>query len=97
VPVYFVQAVNGGPIKIGFTSHYDPTRRLRQLQLFSAEELRLIGLIRAQTRDEGSGLRTGRERALEQSLHRRFAAQRIRGEWFEPSDALLAMVAENPL
>jgi hypothetical protein len=31
----------------------------------------------------------------ESDLHARFAADRLHGEWFRPSDAILAFIREN--
>jgi hypothetical protein len=68
--VYFIQAVNGGPIKIG--TAIDPKKRLASLQLSCPFRLKILAT------------RPGGER-LERSLHRRFAAYRLHGEWFEPN------------
>jgi len=67
MPVYLVQAGEGGPVKIGVAS--DVAARLGDLQTAHYEELRLVRCI-----DGG--------RAHEQWLHRRFDHLRIRGEWF---------------
>lgn len=77
--VYFIQAVNGGPIKIGIA--VDVESRLETFQCGSPVPLRIVGVIR------GAGIST------EQRLHRRFAAHRLHGEWFEPAAALLDFIA----
>src|SRR5437660_918416 len=76
---YFIQAGNSGPIKIGWTSG-DPIRRLMIFQVGNAEELRLIGRMAGVLDDEGE-------------LHARFKRERLRGEWFSPTPALLEFIA----
>lgn len=65
--VYMIQAVDGGPVKIGLASL--PTHRLSALQTSSAAKLKLLRLL------DGGG-------DAEYDLHNRFAHLRIRGEWF---------------
>ena len=65
--VYLIQAVDGGPIKIGFAA--DPAARLRELQVGHPERLRVLVTLA----DDGG---------LERQLHRRFARLRLRGELF---------------
>lgn len=74
--VYFIEAEESGLIKIGRAAN--PIRRLAAMQTGSAEPLRLARTIR-----------TDDDKHLERELHRRFAADRVRGEWFDPSDDLL--------
>ena len=76
--VYFAQSETGGPIKIGWTTH--PEVRLARLQVGNPERLVLIALILV------------RERAIEPALHKKFAAHRIRGEWFHPHPDVLEVV-----
>ncbi len=80
--VYFVQAGEGGPIKIGVASNV--RERLQTLQTGSAVVLRLLGVAYDATAPE------------EAALHERFAAHRIRGEWFRPAADLLEHVAALP-
>lgn len=75
--VYFMRAASGA-IKIGTT--YNPKSRLRSIRSCTPEPVELL------TDFEG-----GFER--ESYLHGVFAAERIRGEWFAPSERLLALVA----
>jgi hypothetical protein len=72
--VYMIQTGDDGPVKIGLTR--DVRRRLETLQISSPTRLRLLALF------EGS-------RELECELHRRFAAARIKGEWFKPIPELI--------
>ena len=71
--VYFIQAENGGPIKIGHSSV--PSMRLDALQTGCPEPLRL--------RLEVPGTR-----ADEADLHALFRDLRQHGEWFEPANTL---------
>jgi len=75
--VYFIQAEKG-PIKIG--SAADPEIRLAQLQVSNHETLTLLGACAG-----------GFDREWE--LHDELQADRIRGEWYRPSEAVLAAVA----
>jgi hypothetical protein len=76
--VYFIQAGDTGPIKIGHTTT-GVDSRLASLQTGSPVLLRCIATTSGSVRDE-------------QSLHARFQAARLHGEWFAPSDALLAYI-----
>ena len=76
--MYFVQAGDGGNVKIGFSTDVD--RRLQDLSCGSAgERLRLIGL--------AEGVTVGYER----DIHKRLAAWRVHREWFSPSSEVLAI------
>jgi len=75
--IYFIQAVNGGPIKIGVTQNIH--KRLDSLQTASPYQLRVLALIRGGQR-------------LEQEYHRHFHMYRLSGEWFEPAQPILAEV-----
>lgn len=65
---YFIRCTATGLIKIGHTTG-SVESRFAALQTGSASELVLVGTVPG-----------GRE--VEQELHRRFAADRVRGEWF---------------
>jgi Meiotically up-regulated gene 113 len=65
--VYFVQAGDGGPVKIGFAE--DVTGRILELQAGNHLPLIVRRIV------PGS-------RLVEAWLHRRFSVSRIRGEWF---------------
>lgn len=75
--VYFVQGVNGGPIKIG--TAIDVAHRLSGLQNGSHVRLKVLA-----TMDGGF--------SEERALHRRFAAHHVTGEWFEPAAPVLAFI-----
>jgi len=77
--VYYVQRSSDGLIKIGFTTNL--TNRLRTL-------VREFGPLVVLGHHQG-------HRGIERSMHKRFAADRVEGEWFTPSDALLAHVTET--
>lgn len=73
--VYYIQQRRqGGLIKIGFTK--DVNRRLATLETASSIGLRLL-LVRPGTQRE------------QLSLHKRFARDRVKGEWFKPSPYIL--------
>ena len=77
MPVYFIQAGDGGPIKIGFAK--DVKRRLTKMQADNHERLRLRVVL------EG-------DREEETRLHRQFYRCRLFGEWFHPSTNLLQYI-----
>jgi len=82
--VYFIQAGDGGPIKIGVTT--DVQDRLSTLQIGSA--LPLVLLL-----EVWGGIEQ------ERGYHETFAEHRMRGEWFAPHEDLLAFIEhlkENP-
>jgi hypothetical protein len=72
--VYFIQAVDGGLIKIGISD--DVKHRLRGMQSNCPLELRLVATI-----PKGGA-------SLEYELHETFKVDWVHGEWFKPSLAL---------
>lgn len=77
--VYFIQASKTGHIKIGYSR--SPQQRLAALQIANPEGLELLGSIHGDER-------------LEAILHAEFADARVSGEWFEPTDSLLAFIQD---
>jgi hypothetical protein len=82
--VYFVQAGEGGPIKIGFSNHLK--KRLENFEVCSPYELKVLYVLPGGSADEGD-------------LHRRFAMfqivlpdGRVKKEWFQPADELLQFI-----
>lgn len=78
--VYFIQAGEDGPIKIGVTA--EPGDRLRILQSGHYEELRLLCAPYCGARGD----------TIEKRLHRGLSAYHIRGEWFRPARRVLVTV-----
>jgi hypothetical protein len=76
--VYFLRGEDTGAIKIGFTKSL--SKRISNIVTASSERVTLLGSVAG---DELS----------EKSLHHEFANDRIRGEWFRPTDALMARIA----
>ena len=76
--VYFVR-VASGPIKIGVSD--DVPSRVNAIRVANHEEVTLLGAV-------AGSLQT------EDDWHARFADERIRGEWFRGSAAMLAAIAE---
>jgi hypothetical protein len=76
--IYFIQAGNNGPIKIGIAKN--PSKRLSQLQVGATEELRLLGVMNGTEQHEND-------------IHHQFAVHRVRGEWFSPTPELLTYIA----
>lgn len=77
--VYFIRSGKRRLIKIGRARN--ARTRLAQLQCASPDRLRLLGVIHV---DEAF--------RLESQLHRTFAADRVRGEWFKPSSDLMEVI-----
>lgn len=77
--IYFIQAGDGGPVKIGYAT--DVAARVRELQCGNHVRLRLLRSI------EGG-------RAAEAWFHRAYAAQRMRGEWFAFAESMLTAEPE---
>lgn len=77
--VYFIQAGEGGPIKIGFTTG-SPAARLASLQTGNPYPLKLIAAVRGAVE-------------VETELHGRFGHLRMVGEWFRPAADLTAFIA----
>lgn len=81
--VYFVQAGNNGPIKIGSSGNV--LSRLNALQTAHYEKLKIIAVF------------PNENNTLEQFMHSTFCRRRIRGEWFDISVEDIRWVAEkNP-
>jgi hypothetical protein len=78
--IYFIQAEQGGLIKIGRA--YSTLSRLREIQLMCPVRLVVLGII------EGEG------RETENELHDKFSSLRKYGEWFEPALSLLNYIQE---
>jgi hypothetical protein len=75
--IYFVQSVDGGPIKIGVSIRL--SERLKQLEKEAGRSLRVLGVIPGGRLDE-------------QTLHYRFSRLRTEGEWFNPGESLLDFI-----
>lgn len=68
--VYFIQEGKSGPIKVGYTKHFDIAKRLSVLQTGNPRKLRVAAVVRA-------------SRQTEQTLHNVFGIGRMCGEWFK--------------
>lgn len=79
--VYFIQAGERGPIKIGVASN--PYTRLDSLQTGNPYLLRLIAAFAGGYPDEAR-------------LHREFERERLESEWFRASKRVVAMAAKYP-
>ena len=76
--VYFVQAGENGPIKIGWS--LNALRRLAKMQADNHERLTILGVANV-------------GRTTEAKFHRQFARHRLRGEWFRPASEILLKAA----
>lgn len=75
--VYFIQATDGGPIKIGYSATAEGVQgRLKGMQTGNPQPLVVRRMVEAPP-------------AYERQLHHRLAEWRVRGEWFWPSEYVL--------
>jgi len=79
--VYFIQQINGGPIKIGKAN--DPLARLKILQAGNPNQLVLIGVCKASHMGE-------------KLFHKLFDKYSLGREWFEPCEELLIFLDNLP-
>lgn len=79
--IYFIEAIDLGRIKIGYTSR-DASSRLEDLRTASPCRLRLLCTV------DG-------DRARERELHDQFHLDRRKGEWFAHSAALRRFISEQ--
>ena len=75
--IYFIQMGDTGPIKIG--QSVNPMLRIEQLQTANPETLRILWVY------EG-------DQYTESQVHELFKGNRIRGEWFAPTDDLISFI-----
>lgn len=73
--VYFIRAKGTEAVKIGRAKY--PKRRVALLQVGNHMELELLGYF---------GVEAARAEQAEREMHNLFAAQKIRGEWFDNPD-----------
>lgn len=76
--IYFLQGQDSKRIKIGYTE-WDPINRLATFQTGSPEKLTLLGSKPGSMKDE-------------RTIHRKFVADCVGGEWFNPSDELMDFI-----
>src|SRR5581483_10346318 len=77
--IYFIRDVHSGLVKIGASKK--PWKRLQSLQTGAAGLLEMAVVIDGEDADE-------------HALHARFAAERVRGEWFRADGLLGAFIRE---
>lgn len=80
--VYFIQAVDGGPIKIG--KALDVHTRLSQHRRDTGKDLVVLGILDGYTE-------------LEKELHGQFSGFRVHGEWFEPAQPILDLITTQTI
>lgn len=79
--IYFIQAEQGGLIKIGYSN--DPVTRLYHLQLFCPVPLKILATIKDMPQTK------------EGWLHYELRKSRQYGEWFKPSIEVLVFIQQN--
>lgn len=85
--VYFIRARETGHIKIGISAN--PEARLARLDRAMPLSLELLAVqpVPGETRRRHA-------QAVEAGYHARFAADRVKGEWFCPSPGLLSLIEQ---
>jgi hypothetical protein len=78
--IYFIQANEGGPIKIGTSVRL--SLRIKQLAKEERRTIRVLGIMPGSYADEAA-------------LHRRFRDILDHGEWFRPEPALLNLIEQE--
>jgi len=78
--IYFIQSGDEGPIKIGIAT--DVKQRMKTIDITSPNSLRLLGIMDGDLADE-------------KRLHKKFRCDKVRGEWFKPTERLMRFVQEN--
>ncbi len=82
--VYFV-AAGDDAVKIGVSnSPRGVASRVQTMQTGNHNKLNVVGFIRASA-----------HRELESAIHRHFADERIRGEWFSISDGIMGLLRHD--
>jgi len=76
--IYFVQSIDGGPVKIGYTTQLP--KRLADLRSMNPRFLVLLASMPGTEDDE-------------RRLHERFSTTRLHGEWFKSTTDLVALIA----
>jgi hypothetical protein len=79
--IYFIQAGESGPIKIGYTEN-DIKARVRNIQSSNPTEVKLLGVMQGNQK-------------VEAGLHIQFCDYLIRGEWYQPPEQLLDYIARE--
>lgn len=81
--IYFIQAGHDGPIKIGFTEQKAGTRpRIDNLQCGNHLKLNLLSFCVG-------------GKSKEKFIHDMFSKERIRGEWFWPTESVLSFALSH--
>jgi hypothetical protein len=79
--IYFLQAGNNGPIKIGDSDAVH--ERLAELQVGCPYKLKLLFVYNGREFDEAG-------------LHKKFKHENIRGEWFRPARSIVEFRKDFP-
>lgn len=74
--IYFIQSGENGPVKIGRSAN--PCRRIQDLKRYQSDELRFLGVFFGPS-------------VMESVMHHVLSKDRLEGEWFRPSEDVLAM------
>jgi hypothetical protein len=72
--VYFFRHIGLSPVKIGYSTNESPINRFESFKTYAPYGSELLGFII-----------TKESKELETILHKRFSANRLKGEWFEIS------------
>jgi len=79
--LYFIQAGDSGPIKIGVSTLSNMKLRMASIQTSNAEKINVLAV-----------LIVSNPQYLEENLHNYLSEHRMNGEWFRPDDRVLSFV-----
>lgn len=79
--VYFIRSAEDGPVRVGTSSRV--THDLRHIQRNNALPLEVLCV-------------TPGSKLLEDKVHRLFLGDRLHGDWYQPSDSLMAFIGSLP-
>ena len=78
--IYFIQSGSNGAIKIGYTKNMDSLqKRIPHLQNGNPQELNLLYTCEGKKEDEAR-------------YHQKFKKDKLKGEWFKPSQELISYI-----
>jgi len=77
--IYFIQSEIGGPIKIGWAYVDGIQSRFETIQSMNPFRLKILATLEGNIQ-------------LEHKLHKRFASDRLHGEWFNSSPAIMSFI-----
>jgi len=82
--IYFIKDTRGGEVMIGIATKGRLEKRIQALQQGNPAELKLLGVIK-----------TRNATAIARELRATYAANHVRGPWFDPAPDLLKFIRSH--